>query len=142
MNNVKTILFVLILLVAGNAFSQNVVVHHDVALEKLTKNMVRSIFLMRTTAWENGSPIVVVVLEDEGALHATFCKEVLGVFPYQLQQVWDRLVFTGTGQSPRFAQTTDEMKQLVSSTPGAIGYIDQEHIDHSLKIIRVDHATD
>ena len=48
------------------------------------------------------------------------------MFPYQLRNVWDRLVFSGAGQSPHVVNTLEEMYEQVSSTPGAIGYTTQD----------------
>ena len=117
---------------------QSIIAHPNVEADTLSQAMARSIFLMRVTEWNNGTPIVVVSLESSDPLHIDFCKNVLGLFPYQLQQIWDRIIFTGTGQSPHYARSIDELKNLISSTPGAIGYIDRENFDESVRLIYVD----
>lgn len=78
---------------------------------------------MRLSLWSNGLPIRVIVLDDSHPVHQQFSKQVLGIFPYQLRQVWDRGVFSGTGAEPIFANSVEEMMEKVRLIPGAIGYL-------------------
>ncbi|KZY30063.1 hypothetical protein A3749_02120 [Oleiphilus sp. HI0078] len=41
----------------------------------------------------------------------------------QLESIWYRQVYTGTGQAPISLESESEMIERVSMTPGAIGYI-------------------
>lgn len=88
---------------------------------------------MRLRKWDDGSPIKVFVLPDNDPLHVAFSKNVLRVFPYQLRSAWDRLVFSGTGEEPLKVDSEQKMRELVSSTPGAIGYLSQPMVDSTVK---------
>ncbi|MDT8363164.1 MAG: hypothetical protein RQ714_00745 [Nitrosomonas sp.] len=99
---------------------------------------MRSVFGMRLRTWKDGPPIQVFVLPDDAPIHNVFAKQQLHVFPYQLRATWDRLTFTGTGQSPITVQSEDEMYALVTSTPGAIGYLSEARIDENVRVIHVD----
>jgi len=90
---------------------------------------------MRTPQWSDGSAIHVFVLEDSNPIHTSFCKHILGMFPYQLRRVWDRQVFSGTGIAPTKVKTIEEMRERVSTTKGAIGYLLPEDINDSIKVI-------
>jgi ABC-type phosphate transport system substrate-binding protein len=90
---------------------------------------------MRLRKWENGLPIKVHVLPDEHPLHVAFSKNVLRVFPYQLRNAWDRLVFSGTGEEPIRVVSEQQMLEAVSTTPGAIGYLSRSMIDDTAKVI-------
>jgi len=96
---------------------------------------MRSIFAMRTPHWPNGLPIQVFVLDDQAPIHISFCKHLLGMFPYQLRRVWDRQVFSGTGIAPITVKTEQEMINRVATTQGAIGYIMPENMTSSIKSI-------
>lgn len=72
----------------------------------------------------------VYVLKEGDALHQQFCKEILRIFPHQLQAGWDRLVFSGTGEAPRVVNSKEEMIRAVSNHPGSIGYLFKEDISH------------
>lgn len=100
-----------------------------------SKNALGAIFGMRLRRWEDGSQIKVFVLPDRHPLHIAFSKNILHVFPYQLRNAWDRLVFSGTGEEPTRVLSEQQMLIRVSSTPGAIGYLSRSMIDETVKVI-------
>lgn len=114
------------------------VTHPSVSADHLSRNLLRSIFSMRLRAWQDGPPIQVFVLPDDAPIHSKFAKQQLNIFPYQLRTVWDKFTFTGTGQAPRTVQSEDEMYALITSTPGAIGYLSENKIDEHVRVIHVD----
>jgi len=85
---------------------------------------------MRRQEWPDGTPIKIYVLSDNNALHKEFSKENLGVFPYKLRRLWDRNVFSGTGQSPTVLKDESEMIKIISSSKRAIGYASKEAINN------------
>jgi ABC-type phosphate transport system substrate-binding protein len=101
----------------------------------LSQSVLCAIFGMRLRKWEDGSPIKVFVFPDENPLHIAFSKYVLRVFPYQLRSAWDRLVFSGTGEEPVKVKTEQQMHSIISSTPGAIGYLSKPMIDGTVKVV-------
>ena len=101
----------------------------------VSQSVLGAIFGMRLRKWEDGSPIKVFVLPDDNPLHVAFSKYVLRVFPYQLRSAWDRLVFSGTGEEPIIVKSEQQMRAIVGSTPGAIGYLSRSMIDDSIKAI-------
>lgn len=123
---------------AGPGFTQEVIVNPDISITTLDVNTLRSIFGMRQSTWPDGSPIRVYVLDDGSDIHGHFAKDKLNIFPYQLEQAWDRLVFSGTGQAPSRVETLDEMRERVAATPGAIGYLPKDWIDSEVVVIRVE----
>lgn len=92
---------------------------------------------MRRRTWPDGTPIQVFVFPDNHPLHHSFCKKVLGIFPHQLRRIWDRSVFSGTGQAPVEVDSMEEMHDQVAKTEGAIGYLDRQTLDDSVKLIEV-----
>lgn len=94
---------------------------HDAAA--LDRTLVRAIFNGRLRQWPDGAPVRAFVMPDNSPEHARFCREVLGTYPYLLRNVWDRLVFTGTGIAPTTVDSEAEMRRRVQQTPGAIGYV-------------------
>lgn len=100
----------------------SVIVNADTVLAKLDINSIRSIFTAKLTRWPNGMRIQFFVLPDEHPHHRHFVKNKLGLFPYQLRQIWDRLIFSGVGEGPVTVDSIDEMIEKVGAIPGAIGY--------------------
>lgn len=107
----------------------------------LSQSAISAIFGMRLRKWEDGSQIKVFVFPDENPLHIAFSKQILHAFPYQLRSAWDRLVFSGTGEEPVDVKTEQQMKKMISSTPGAIGYLSRSMVDETIKIITLIKAT-
>ncbi|MCH9639993.1 MAG: substrate-binding domain-containing protein [Betaproteobacteria bacterium] len=134
------ILLFINLFIAGDALADRqyqVVAHPDVIEKALTVNVLRAIFSMRMRTWSDGQAIKVFVLDDNDALHHSFSKEKLNVFPYQLRLAWDRLVFSGTGQAPINVSSQEEMRSKVASTPGAIGYLETIYIDDDIHVLQI-----
>ncbi|HAO33537.1 MAG TPA: hypothetical protein DCQ84_11380 [Candidatus Competibacteraceae bacterium] len=123
--------------VAMPAENRPVVIVNSETVSKLllSQNALSAIFGMRLRKWEDGSPIKVFVLPDDNLLHVEFSKYILHVFPYQLRAAWDRLVFSGTGEEPVKVMSEQQMRDLVGSTPGAIGYLRGSMIDDTVKAI-------
>ncbi len=107
------------------AHAVEVIVHPGVAAREIPVNLARSIFGMRQVSWPDGSAVRVFVLPEQRDLHGSLCREVLNIYPYQLQQSWNRLVYSGTGQAPVEVASEKEMLEKVAATPGAIGYVNK-----------------
>lgn len=89
----------------------------------ISRPFLRGMFGMRLRAWPDGTPVRVFVLKDDDPVHVSFCTEVLQIYPYQLRQNWDRLVYSGTGQPPIVVDSQTELIRRVAETPGAVGYV-------------------
>jgi len=126
-----------LVVLAGDVGAQEVVVNKGVEESSVSQNVLRVIFGMRLRSWNDGTPITVFVLDDRSELHRSFCKSKLNMFPHQLRQAWDRMVYSGTGQAPALVSSEEEMRQRVSSTPGGIGYLTSEWLDDSVKILQI-----
>lgn len=100
-----------------------VIANPDRGALKLDRSALLAIFLMRVRQWSDGTPVRVFVMPSNSELHDHFARELLGTYPYVLNRTWDRMVFTGTGLAPEVVQSAQEMRDKVSSTPGAIGYL-------------------
>lgn len=128
--------FIYFLLIVSNSFAQAlVIVQPENVTDELSRNSLRAIFAMRITEWPDGSTIQVFVLEDKNKIHVSFCKNILGMFPYQLRRVWDRQIFSGTGSSPTTVGSEQEMRIRIADTPGAIGYI--MAVDKDISLVKI-----
>ena len=99
------------------------VVNRPAQEAEVSRPFLRGMFGMRVRAWPDGTPVRVFVLPDTDPTHVAFCTEILQVYPYQLRQNWDRLVYSGTGQPPIEVASEEELIKRVAQTPGAIGYV-------------------
>lgn len=125
--NIAAALLLMILINPMILYAQQVYVNPGVSQVPDDRQTLRAIFSMRLRQWPDGTPVTVFVLPTTHPVHVDFCKEVLGVFPHQLQRAWDRLVYSGTGQAPVEVDSLEEMRQRVQETPGAVGYVNKEN---------------
>ncbi len=119
-----------------------VIVNRNNSTDNISLRELRTIYAMNKRYWGGGSAITVFVLESDHELHKAFCKKRLNIFPNQLESIWYRQVYTGTGQAPISLLSESEMIERVAMTPGAIGYIynnnDQKiQTNENIKILAV-----
>ena len=100
-----------------------VVVNQSVEITTLTPAQLRMIFAGRTQFWPDGSRIRVFVLPPESDTHQYFCRQLLNIYPYQLERIWQRVVYSGQGEAPKPIDTAQAMQDIIGQTPGAIGYL-------------------
>lgn len=106
----------------AQASDLEVITNPDHASVDIDRNLLRTIFTMRTRTWPDGEAVKVFVLPDSNSVHDQFSREFLGIYPYILRSTWDRMVYTGTGFAPETVRSEAEMREKVRLTPGAIGY--------------------
>lgn len=126
MRQLLAVLLLLILSAAsarGSPPTAEVIVSPALADVTLDRSLLRAVFTMRVRQWPDGSPVHVFVLPDDNPLSDRFYREHLGMYSYVLRNVWDRMVFTGTGLAPTVVPSEKEMSERVHSTPGAIGFV-------------------
>lgn len=117
--------------------AQELIVNQDWPAVPLDRNDARLYFTLRLKLLDNQRPVNVFVLPDDHPLHRRFAKNILGLFPYQLRQVWDRQLFSGTGQAPITVATEQEMLERVAATPGAMGYVESGSNPPQVRILEV-----
>ncbi len=133
------ILSLLITLVcqAGDQTPVVIAVNPAVVTAMMSRNEVRAIFAMRRSTWKDGTPIRVFVLPDDNPVHRYFCKKILKIYPHQLRRIWDRNIFSGIGQTPIEVENLNEMRDRISRTSGAVGYLTEDLVDASVKKVEV-----
>lgn len=134
----KRLLALTSLLLCLPAFAAEVIVANPSVTEtQLTRNEARLIYTLRRTQWPDGQPVRVFVLADDAPLHVDFVKHTLGLYPRQLRRVWDRRTYSGTGQAPHQVDSIAEMLANVANVPGAVGYLPDQKVDPTVKVLEV-----
>lgn len=121
------------------SIAQTVIVNESIAASRMSPAVLRAIFTMRLQTLE-GQRLHVFVLDPRTTVHERFSKEVLGVFPYQLQNAWNRAVFSGTGAAPMVLGSEAEMLRRVTRTPGGIGYVSDPPDRPGIRVLTVEAA--
>ena len=122
---------------ACSALATEVVTHPAVPMDQLTVTQLRGIYSMRQQNWPDGTAVRVFVLPAKNQLHQAFAKEKLQMFPYQLDRIWQKITYSGLGAAPVVLSSEQQMREMVATTEGAIGYIENSDELSKLKVIRV-----
>lgn len=121
----------------ARAWNVVVIVNPSVTETHISRNMLRAIYSMRLHSWSEQLSTRVFALTERSKVHQAFCEQKLEIFPHQMQQVWDRLVYSGTGQAPISLSSEEEMLSRIESTPGAIGYVSAPPTSTAVKVLDV-----
>ena len=100
------------------------IAHSSLQNSSISAAQLRRIFAARQQVWEAGGKIVVVMQEHNSRPHSMFCRQYLNLFPYQIERRWNQLVFSGQAEAPIISANDEATVNIVASTPGAIGYVD------------------
>ena len=110
-------------IVASDIRADVIIANKDVVPGHVSRELLRSIFTLRSTHWQDKTAIQVFVMPDNHPLHRSFVKKHLCMLPYQLRMIWDRSAYSGMGRPPMLVESKEEMILMVETTRGAIGYI-------------------
>jgi len=103
----------------------------------LTKSQLVDIFLDRTRQFPDGRPAEPVDQSEGSAARARFYLTFSGWSPAQIKAYWSKIIFTGRGQPPPDVRDSREVKAFIAEHPNAIGYIEAESVDSSVKVLQV-----
>jgi ABC-type phosphate transport system substrate-binding protein len=95
---------------------------------------VARIFLRKQRFWDDGSPIVPLNREAGSTLRETFSHRVLGVTSTALAAYWNEQYFLGT-MPPATLSSSEAVKRYVATERNAIGYIDANAVDESVRVV-------
>ena len=115
-----------------------IISHPAIETKQLSTSQLRRIYTMRQTTWAAGQAIVVYTLPSSHPDHQAFTKQELKIFPYQLDKMWIKLTFSGLAKPPIKVDTMEELIIAVKSTPGAIGYVNQNASLDGLNVIAME----
>jgi ABC-type phosphate transport system substrate-binding protein len=101
----------------------------------LSKNQISDVFLGKVTSLPDGSNATPIDQSESSPLRNEFYSKVSNKSTNQAKAHWAQLYFTGRGTPPREVSSSSDVKKIVNSTPGAIGYIEESAVDSSVKII-------
>ena len=128
---------VLMALFVGVASAETVIICNPGVQEtEIPQKALQKIFLGKTAKWSDNSKINIVVLKDTEQ-HKLFLKSYIHRTSSQWKSHWKKMVFTGKGIKPRQFDDTGACLEYISSTPGAVGYIDAGLANDTVKILNV-----
>ena len=103
----------------------------------LSKNQISDLFLGKVVSLPDGHNAALIDQPETNPVRDEFYSKVANKSAAQAKALWAKLYFTGRGVPPREGTDSGNVKKLVNSTPGAIGYIEQASLDDSVHVIFV-----
>lgn len=114
------------LLCAADAAAEpgfKIVAHPSVPRAALSREEASRLFLKKSTAWEDGSPVAPVDQVAASPVRAEFSTAVHGRSVSAVKSYWQGLIFSGRGVPPPEAASDDAVLAAVRKTRGAVGYV-------------------
>lgn len=112
-----------------------VIVAANSAIESLTTAEIADIFLGRMTKLPDGTRVVPIDRPEGSPLREELYARVARMSPVQVKAHWSKLIFTGRGRPPRAVDPDAAVLRVVRANPAAIGYIDRESADDTVRIL-------
>lgn len=126
---------VLALLLCAVAHAQVALVRADAAATGLDAVRVRDMLLGRISNWADGTPVVVVLVQD-GDCDASLVQ-VVGRDHARLFRGWKRLVYSGGGSMPLLVPSVREAQEAVARRPGAIAVVGTADADARIRQVAI-----
>ncbi|MFC5459141.1 phosphate ABC transporter substrate-binding protein [Massilia niabensis] len=108
-------------------------------VETLRPDQVAAIFLGQSARFPDGTVATAIDQPIGSAQRDGFYQRVTGKTPALLKVWWSKMVFTGRGQPPRDLAGNAAVRQAVANDPGAVGYIDREALDPTVRQVLLVH---
>lgn len=101
----------------------------------LSKNQVVDIFLGKTAVLPDGKQAVPIDQAEGSVARDEFYARFAGKSAAQIKAHWSKIIFTGRGQPPKEVSNSIEVKKRVVENPNAIGYIEQNMVDSTVRVL-------
>ena len=105
------------------------------AVTTLTNVELTDIFLGKVNSFPNGGQAVPIDQPEGSRVRDEFYAKFAGKSAAQIKAFWAKIIFTGRGQPPKEVADSLEMKRRLSENPSAIGYIEENMVDDSVKVV-------
>lgn len=123
-------------IVQARAISIAVIVHPSNTTEVSRKD-IKNIYLANLTSFKNGVKIIPLSRSSQTSQYKYFIKYVLKKRRHQMKAFWGQQLYTGRGVPPKKLKSNQSVINIVSKNPSAIGYIDIDSINDSVKVLYV-----
>ena len=129
-------IFLLLSIVSVPAYAEiAVVVHPGNAINSLNAHDVKMIFLKKTKRFPDGNSANPVNQKESLPIYDQFAEQILGRNASQMKAYWSGKIFSGKATPPAEVNGDSAMKRKIASVPDAIGYINSNSVDSSVKVV-------
>ncbi len=113
-----------------------VIVHPENPLHAIETSELQRIYLGRMRMFPDSSQgIETVDQPEDSARFSSFYQSLTRLTPAKLKRQRASYLFSGKGRLPIVMQDDATVKQHVASTPAAIGYVQADQVDDTVKVV-------
>ncbi len=129
---------ILVVLVAAPAYSGEVAViaNPSVPVNQISRSQLIDIYVGNVREWDNGEPVVLMDLKPKSGVKDAF-YDFIGKSSSRVKSIWMRHMLTGEAEPPEALESQKEILDIVTATPGAIGYVDREVVTGNVVTLAV-----
>ena len=102
----------------------------------LSQQQIVDIFLGNTSLLPNGEKAIPIDQAEGSATRDEFYAKFAGKSAAQMKAHWSKIIFTGRGQPPKEAALSIDVKKRIVDNPNAIGYIENNMVDSSIRVLQ------
>jgi ABC-type phosphate transport system substrate-binding protein len=114
----------------------DVVVNKSNNTGPLSREEVRRIFVGEKSSWPGGKRIAVLMLAPDQPERRVILRELLKMNESDYTKYFLQAAFTGRIEAaPRELPSAEQMKARLAANPNAIGYLNKQDVDESLKVV-------
>ncbi|MGB3727108.1 MAG: hypothetical protein WA981_15270 [Glaciecola sp.] len=83
---------------------------------------IKQLYSMKRKLLPDGNRAVLTMLPIDTKESVYAFKYLIGLYPYQMQRIWDRAVFSGKGTSPSVFTSSSEIVSYIANNTNTIGF--------------------
>ena len=116
-----------------------IVVHKDLAVDNLSLQELRSIFLADRQFWESRTRITLLVRAAQSDERTFVLERIYQMSEAQFRQYWIAKMFRAeVPRGPKIVLSTGMTLDLVVAIPGSISFTRADDVTDDVKVIRID----
>jgi len=125
-----------LLTVSAGPEEVDVVVNKSNNIGPLSREEVRRIFVGERSSWPGGRRITVLMLARDQPERGVILREVLKMNESDYTRYFLQAAFTGRVEAaPKELPSAAQMKARLAANPNAMGYVNKQDVDESLKVV-------
>lgn len=111
----------------------SVIAHKQTEASSLTLSQVAAFYTLDAKSWPSGAKVTVFDSRNERARSVFYAG--IGKSDVEIKKIWMRMQLSGNGKAPEAIASDAEVIAKVSSTPGAVGFINAASATDAVKVL-------
>lgn len=92
-------------------------------VKPLTMDQLKNVYSLKQKFLPNKAPVKLVQQPLNTQVSQDFTRHLFEIYPYQLQRIWDRQVFSGRARAPKVIDTEGKIFAHIATNSNTIAYV-------------------